>query len=80
MLEGSRHWEDFAKDSCLLRGLSRVWRLAVTLRWYFFLQKVVLPGAPASVTFTLDLVSGYGCQHTCPEGLMRVRSPAAVGR
>lgn len=46
----------------------------------FFLQKVVLPGAPASVTFTPDLVSGYGCQHACPEGLMKVRSPAAVGR
>lgn len=23
MLEGSRHWEDFAKGSCLLLGLSR---------------------------------------------------------
>ena len=45
-----------------------------------FLQKAVLGGAPVSVTFTLDLVSGCVFQQTCPEGLMRGKSPAAVGR
>lgn len=80
MLEGSRHWEDFAKGSCLLLSLSRGVETCGDTSLVFFLQKVVLRGAPVSVTFTLDLVSGYGWQHTCPEGLMRVRSPAAVGR
>jgi hypothetical protein len=45
-----------------------------------FLQKAVLGGAPVSVTFTLDLVSGCVFQQACPEGLMRVKSPAAGGR
>lgn len=44
------------------------------------LQKAVLGRAPVSVTFTLNLMSGCVLQQTCPEGLMRVKSPAAVGR
>lgn len=48
--------------------------------WLVFLPKAVLGGAPVSVILTLDWVSGCVFQQTCPEGLMRVKSPAAVGR
>lgn len=55
MLEGSRHWEDFAKGSCLLRGLLRVWRLVVTLRWCFFCRRLccleLLPLSPSPGTW-----------------------------
>lgn len=80
MVEGSRHWKDFAKGSLFTAWLVTGVEACGDTSLVFFSAEGCAAGAPVSVTFTPDLVSGYGCQHTCPEGLMRVRSPAAVGR